>query len=149
MSRVTWDGLEELKAALRTLPDDLVGEASHILEATANGAEADIKAGYGRVSGNLAAHLEQRTIASGRYGVAIQLVNTAKHAWWYDNGTQARHYRSKRGREHQTGRMWGRSGGEPPTHLFVGTVARARRRMYERDFTDLLTRHGLLVSGEA
>lgn len=148
MSRVTWSGLEELKLSLRNLPDELVGEATHIVEAAANGAEADIKAGYNRVSGELAAELMQRTVESGRYGIGIQILNTAPHAWWYDNGTQARHYRTKRGRVHQTGRMWGRTGGEPPTHLFVGTIARARRRMYEQ-FKDLLTRHGLAVSGEA
>ncbi len=69
----------------------------------------------------------------------------SKLAWLYDNGSQARHYITKAGKRHDTGAMWGKT---PAPHLFVQTMLRARRRMYEQ-LKDLLTRHGLSVSGDA
>ncbi|MEP7304213.1 MAG: hypothetical protein ABJA98_01720 [Acidobacteriota bacterium] len=146
---VLWEGLEELKAQLRTLPADLTEEASHIVQGAANSAEATIKAGYSVVSGDLRDHLFQSQTLKGRYGVGIVMKNTAKHAWLYDNGSQARHYITASGKDHKTGAS-GHAlvNPHPPTHLFVKTMAYERRRMYDQ-LKDLLMRHGLTVSGDA
>ena len=42
-NRLVFSGLDELRAALRTLPADLTGEPSNIVEASANGAGVIMK----------------------------------------------------------------------------------------------------------
>lgn len=140
-----WAGLEELRAQLRALPAELAAEASRIVLDSAEAARSEIDAGYPEVSGNLKRGLIVKRAAAGPYGAGAVLTNRAKHAWLYDNGTQARHYVTQAGKTHPTGRMWGKSA---PTHLFVKTVIRKRRLMYER-LKGLLQRHGLTVSGDA
>lgn len=140
-NRLVFDGLDELRAALRRLPDDLTGEASHIVEGAANGAAATIGAGYAVKSGELLEGLTVTHAHAGKYGAGMVVKNTAKHAWLYDNGSEARHYVTASGAEHATGKMWGR---RPPTHLFVRSVVRARRRMFEQ-LKAMVTRHGLVV----
>lgn len=142
--KLVFEGLAELRAALRNLPATLTGEAAHIVEGAANDAAAAIKAGYGVQSGDLRDHLTVTHLNIGQFGVAIQVKNTARHAWLYDNGSEARHYIEKSGAEHQTGKMWGR---RPPTHLFVRTAIRERRRMNEQ-LKDMVERNGLTVSGD-
>ena len=62
---VTWTGLDELRETLRRLPQDLVAEASHIVEAAANGAHAEVKGSYPRWTGNLRDHLTLTELARG------------------------------------------------------------------------------------
>lgn len=140
-NRLTFPGLDALKAQLRALPADLTGEASHIVEGSANAAAAEIKAGYHVATGNLRDHLVVTHQDIGRFAAGAVVKNTAPHAWLYDNGSQARHWASGK----STGTMWGHT---PPTHLFVGTIIRWRRRMYG-ELKDLLVRKGLAVSGDA
>jgi hypothetical protein len=127
------------------LPDELKGEARHIVEAAANGAAAEIGAKYSVRTGHLRDGLQVRPSEVSHFGAGAILINRAKHAWLYDNGSQARHYTTKSGARHDTGAMWGKT---PPTHVFVRTVIRKRRQMYEQ-LKDLLTRNGLQVSGDA
>ena len=142
-ARITWDGLDELKAALRRLPDDLRGEADRIAEDAANGATTAIKTIYGqhRVTG----HLQNSTVVeqeqTGPFGVAYRVRVSDPIAWLFDNGSQARHWAGGK----STGRMWGKT---PPTHAFVKTMIRFRRVMYPKMKT-MLVRHGLSVTGEA
>lgn len=140
-SSLRFDGLDELRAALRALPSDLAVEASHLVEGAANAAAAEIKAGYKVWSGNLRDHLYVTHQDKGRYGAGAIVTNTAKHAWVYDNGSAARHYTTRRGRRHATGAM-------PPTHLFTGAMIRHRRQMYD-GLKAMLERNGLAVSGDA
>jgi hypothetical protein len=140
-NRIVFEGLDELRAELLALPDALTGEASHILEAAANAAAADIKAGYHVVTGELRDGLTVTQRSAGRFGAAFTVRNTSRLAWLYDNGSQARHWLSGK----STGTMWGKTA---PTHLFVGTVIRRRRSMYEA-LKALVARHGLTVSGDA
>lgn len=144
-NQIVWNGLEELRAQLRNLPADCAEEASGIVDEAAREAQATIEAGYPVVSGRLRAGLRVTHVHEGKYAAGAVLKNTAKHAWLYDNGSEARHYVSGGGARHATGKMWGR---RPPTHLFVRTVIRARRRMYEK-LKGLLTRKGFTVSGDA
>lgn len=141
-TRFVFQGLEELKAALRSLPHDLSGEAGHIVEGATNSAEQRIKAEYSRhrVTGELADHV-QASITHTAYGVEGTVKNTSKLAQIFERGTEARHYVTVRGNTHATGRM-------PPFHVFVPAIVRERRRMYQQ-LKEMLVRYGLLVSGDA
>jgi hypothetical protein len=139
-NRFVFEGLDELREALRRLPDDLTGEASHIIEAAKNGAEADIKSQY--PAGPLRDHLTSSIERTGFSVVAI-IKNTAKTiqgidlASLYEFGSQARHT------------VIGADRGTMPARpVFVPVMVRKRRQMYE-NFRDLLTRYGLLVTGDA
>jgi len=138
-TELRWDGLEELKAALRELPDDLKGEASHLVEGRANAAAMDIRSGYAghRHSGNLQSKVTVTHFENGRYSTGAIVKNTAKHAWLFENGTQARHTKAGWNR----GRM-------PPGHVFVPRIIRHRRMLY-REIIEMMVRNGLAVTGDA
>lgn len=137
-NRFRWDGLEELKAALRQLPEELTGEGSHIVEGAANGAAVDVRSGYAghRRSGNLQDGVTVEHGVSG-FGTSAVVKSNARHAWLFENGSQARHTAIGANR-----------GSMPPAHVFVPAVMRKRRAMYD-ELKAMLTRHGLLVSGDA
>ncbi len=145
-SGFVWNGLKELREQLLTLPADLTGEAEGIVTGAVEGAKTEIGAIYQAHtrSGHLAAGLTLSSEPNGTYEVRQVLRSRAAHAWLFDNGSQARHYTTKKGQPHNTGAMWSRT---PPTHAFVGTVMRHRRLMYVR-LKLLLERHGLKVSGD-
>jgi hypothetical protein len=134
-NRLTWSGLAELRDELRRLPAELAGEASAIVIGAAEGAKADMH--YPRRTGNLADHLYVTKAPAGIYGAGAVVKNTAKHAWLFENGTQARHTAIGANR-----------GSMPPGHVFLPAVIRRRRAMYDQ-LKALLVRHGLVVSGEA
>jgi len=146
MAKVIWTGLEELKAALRSLPSDLAGEASHDVQAAGNGAAVALRTIYGQheVTGHLQESVKVDVRGSGPFGAAVVVTVSDPIAWLFDNGSQARHYITSAGATHATGRMWGRT---PPTHVAAQTFANARRGMYDR-LRALLVRYGLVVSGE-
>lgn len=135
--RLEWQGLEELRTALRTLPADLTGEASHIVEGSANAAAADIKAAYPVRTGTLRNHVTVTHFEKGRFSAGAIVKNTAKHAHLFEIGTQARHTR-----------LGANRGAMPPGRVFVPAVMRRRRQMYQQ-LKALLERKGLWVSGNA
>ena len=137
MASLTWVGLSELKADLRKLPDQLKGEARHIVDAAANRAEADMRTGYlqHKRSGNLIDHLSQVVTDDSAFGYAIQLKNTAHHAWLFEYGSQARHRGIK---------TWKPM---PAGHVFVPAMEKNRRWMYD-ELRAMLTREGLGVTGD-
>lgn len=134
---LTFQGLDELRAALRALPDDLTGEAGHIVEGAANGAAVDIKTAYPSRTGNLRDGVTVTQVAAGKYAAGAVVKNTAKHAYIFENGTQARHTAIGANR-----------GSMPAGHVFIPTIIRERRKMYDA-LKDVLVRHGLIVSGDA
>lgn len=137
-NRIVWEGLEELKAALRTLPADLAAEASGIVTGRAERAKQDIETSYPERTGDLRNHLTLgRGVKVGRFGASTILKNNSKHAWLFENGSQARHTAIGANR-----------GSMPAGHIFIPIVMRQRRAMYE-DLKTLLVRHGLQVSGDA
>ncbi len=140
---MTWDGLEELKAALRNLPGELGDDATAIVNTAAEDAMAGVIAAYeGHVlTGDLVGHVFLSQEARNKFGATYVVKNTAKHAWIFEEGTQARHYVTVHGKTHLTGAM-------PPSHVFVQTMVRARRQMYA-NLKDLLAQKGLEVSGDA
>ena len=135
-NRLVFRGLDELRAALRRLPDELTMEASRIVEGAANGAAADIKAAYPVRTGNLRDHIVVTHREKGKWAAGAIVKNTAKHAWMFENGTQARH-----------NAIGANRGSMPPGHVFIPRVIKARRLMYQQ-LRDLLERKGLRVTGE-
>lgn len=133
------DGMAELIAALRNLPTDLATEAWHIIESQANAAAFEIRTAYGshRRSGNLQDHVVVETISAGPVGVGYRVKAASRHAHLYEYGTQARH-----------NAIGANRGSMPARPTFVPVMARRRRRMFT-ELADLLTRHGLQVSGAA
>jgi hypothetical protein len=137
VASLTWSGLSELKAELRALPDRLKVEATHIVDAAANRAEADMKAGYGAHvhSGNLLDHVSQTVTDDSAFGYAIQVKNTSPHAWLFEFGSQARHRNLKTWRP------------MPANHVFIPAMDRNRRWMWD-ELRALLLRQGLGVTGD-
>lgn len=139
-NRLVFDGLAELRAALRALPSELTGEASNIINTTANGAATEIRTAYGKHvrSGRLQGGVViSRLDSAGKFSAGAIVKNTAKHAWLFENGSQARHTAIGANR-----------GTMPPTPTFVPVIVRRRRGMYQA-LKDLLERKGLLTSGDA
>ena len=136
-NKFVFSGLDELKQALRTLPADLTGEASHIVQNAAGAAEADIKAGYPVRTGDLRDHVLSAPLPTGAFARGMVVKNTSKLAYIFENGTQARHTS-----------LGANRGSMPPGHVFLPAVIKRRRIMYS-ELKDLVTRHGLMVTGDA
>lgn len=128
------EGLEALKAELRALPQDLTGEASHIIEGKGNAAVLEIRRRYPVVSGKLR---DRVTVEFSREAVSAgaKVESRAPHAYMFEYGTEARHTALGLNR----GRM-------PPSHVFGQEMGQIRREMYG-DLRDLLERYGLRVTG--
>jgi len=141
-NRFVFTGLDELKEALQSLPADLAEDAASYVEAAAYGAEREVRQVYEahEHSGNLARRLSITTDTSD-YGASARIKSAGFHAWMFENGTQARHWKSGKG----TGAMWGKTS-QPPTHVFVRTMIKARKQMYDR-LRAVLERQGLQVTG--
>jgi Asp/Glu/hydantoin racemase len=141
-ARFVFTGLDGLREEMRALPDNLTGEAGHIVEGAANGAATAVRSAYGShlVTGTLQSRVLVSTKTSNKFGVAATVKSTAPHATIFEKGTEARHYVTKNGVKHLLGRM-------PPANIFIPTIIRYRRAMFE-NLKDLLRRNGLQVIGE-
>jgi len=136
-NRFVWDGLQQLFAELRALPEHLRDEGGGIVHEKAQDALNEIEAAYPERTGNLKDGLDLRTQSSSTFGVSYVVRNRSPHAWLFDNGSQARHTAIGANR-----------GAMPPRPTFVPSVIRHRGAMYEA-LKDLLRRAGLEVSGDA
>jgi hypothetical protein len=136
----TWDGLQELRDALRNLPSELTGEGRTIIEGHGARAVASIIAGYPEKSGKLKRGVAVSTIeGSGQFFAGVIVRNKVKYAGWYEFGTASRH----------TAAGWPR-GAVPkssPGRVFVPAMERERRAMWP-DLRGLLERNGLVASGD-
>jgi hypothetical protein len=128
-------GLEELRAALRSLPDDLADEAGAIVQAHAEEAARQMDAKYaehewtGKLRNSLSVSGEGQ-----RYGARWVVKNSDRKAWWAENGTQIR----------KTSKGVNR-GAMPPIHAFVPIAIRQRRAMVE-GLKSVVRRAGFVVS---
>lgn len=139
-NRIVFSGLEELRAALRALPETLTAEASSIVEGAANAMADAVKRDYPiGPTGHLAGGVHVTHFDRGKFSAGAIVKNAAKHAYIFENGTEARHYYTKRGVIHPTGKM-------PPGHVFIPLAVRWRRQMWER-LAAMVKRNGLQVSG--
>lgn len=135
-------GLDELRAALRALPAALAAEAEAIVTRHAEAAAESIRATYDahRVTGNLAKGVSTRSLAAGRFGVAVQVRSSARHVHFFERGTEVRHYiTQKNGTKKLVGRM-------PALPTFVPAMRRERAAMWA-EIAALLSEHGLTVTG--
>jgi hypothetical protein len=138
-NRLVLNGLAELRDALRKLPYELKADAQHIVEGAANGAAAEVKQNYVRgKTGNLIAGVSVRHSEVGSFGAGAIVINRAKHAWIYENGTQVRHTAK--------GAYRGVMPPAPPGRAFIPVMIKKRRQMYQQ-LKDLLVRAGLQVTG--
>lgn len=130
------EGLEELRQQLQKLPAVLADKAQQRIVSAAQLANSRIRNGYPVRTGNLRNHVY---VSVRRTGVAVvaTVKNTAKHAYIFENGTQARHTDLGASR-----------GSMPPGHVFIPVVAQERRAMYE-DLKEIISEEGLEVSGDA
>lgn len=130
----------DFQKELRGLPEALASEASHIIVNSANHAAMQIIAAYPRHTGNLKGGVEVVTFVS-KWRTRATVVNRAPHAFIYEHGTEARHYFTKGGERHETGRM-------PPGHVFDPIVRRWQRRK-DAALAALLKKYGLKVRDAA
>jgi hypothetical protein len=146
-NRFVFDGIDELREALRNLPAELAAEAAGYVTDNAEAAVADVRRVYEAHvdSGNLVSRLFIST-SSSAFGAGALVRNTAKHAWLFENGSQARHWTGPRGTGKSTGEMWGKTA-QPPSHTFIRSMMKHRKHMYEQ-LRAMLERHGLEVTGE-
>jgi hypothetical protein len=134
------DGLDDLKRALRDLPEVLTDDAGDLVRAAAQNAAGGIRAGYAKVKGNLQNGVAVVEEGGARYGVRYRVRSKAPHAYLYEYGTQARHYITEAGKRHATGIM----PAAPPGRAFVPKMIDARARLYD-ELGWLLVRNGLAV----
>lgn len=135
-AKVTLEGLEELREALRSLPADLTREAEDIVVRHATQAEQDIQSNYPRHTGNLKQGMRME-VEHATYGVSARVRSTAKHAFIFENGTVQRKTRNGANR----GAMPAASSAQ----AFIPQVIRQRRAM-TADLIALVERAGFQVS---
>ena len=135
--RLILRGVDELKTALRSLPQELTGEGGALVRDAATMAYRDVDTVFSahEVTGTLERRLELVEVAGGRFGSILKVVDRAKHAWMFEHGTVARHWRNGK----LTGTM-------PAENIFVKSMIRRRESMWDR-LRRLVEDHGLTVSG--
>jgi len=141
MNTVTfaWTGLEELRAALRSLPDDLTGDARAIVLAHGDRAVSAIVAGYPEKTGTLKGRVVAKTLpGTGRFYAGVQVRSQAPHATIYEKGTTDRSYR---------GADRGVMPPAPPGRGARAKIITERRGMWI-DLIGVLQRAGLIVTGD-
>jgi hypothetical protein len=135
--RLRLDGMNELRAQLRRLPEELRSDASHIVEATANGVAADVRRRYPQgETGNLIRGVAVTRVDAGKVAAGAIVKSASKHAHLFERGTNTR----RTGKGANRGRMPEAS----ESQQMIPVVIRARRRMYEQ-LADLLRRAGFQV----
>lgn len=143
-SKFIWNGLVEAQAELTRFPAELRTEAGALVERTAQEAAAAIRTAYPAVTGTSLRDrvVVQRASGSGLFRILATVKNTSPLASIFEDGTEARHYiTKKRGVVHLTGRI-------PPLHVFIPRIIRARRMLQLR-LAGALERHGFLVRIDA
>jgi hypothetical protein len=138
-NRIRWEGLDELRAELRKLPDELAAEGTTIVVAHATRAHAAIDAVYAQHehTGFLRRALQLSTQAAGRFGAGMLLINRAPHAWMFEHGTKVRH------------NGIGNRGAMKATPTFIPIVMRERHAMYDALANMLKRVTGFQVTGRA
>lgn len=132
----TIEGLEELRQALLKLPAVLADKAVLKVNFRTALAATLIRNNYPARTGDLREHVKATTFRDG-VSVVGTVKNTAKHAYIFETGTQARHTDIGANR-----------GSMPAGHVFIPIVAQERREMYG-DLAEIIAGEGLEVSGDA
>lgn len=137
-STLKFNGLDELRAALRQLPEDMAQEAKGIVLGYADQAKDEIVSGYPLgPTGNL----RNRVIVTGRegnkFGAVAIVKSAAPHASIFEKGTKVRH----------TSRGWNRGAMPQPdeSQRMIPKVIRLRQKM-TADLVALVQRAGFTVT---
>jgi hypothetical protein len=142
-AKITWLGLDDLRAALKNLPVELTSKAAGIVSAAAETAAADIRATYPEgETGNLRKGVRVGSKGGGAHTVRMVVRSTAPHAFLYEYGTTTRQTKAGAGRGH----MFSQFGFGPRrgANVLIPIVERTRRRMFE-DLIPVLEESGLDV----
>lgn len=133
-NRLLMSGLDELRAALRQLPETLKEEAREIVRDAAEDARIAVDAGYAKhvVTGSMRGGLKKTDITKGLVPGAL-LTNTDPEANIFEHGSQIRKTRT------------GTSNPLPPGRIFIPIVVRTRRDMNGK-LINLVRRQGFEVS---
>ncbi len=112
-AKLELQGLDELRQALRSLPDDLAQEAGVIVLAHAEDAQRRAKAGYPEgPTGNLRHRVTLNQDAT-RFGAKAIVRSRAPHAWLFENGVRGKAPRRT----------------VPESQKFIPAMIQVRRRM--------------------
>ena len=137
-AKVELHGLDELKTALRNLPQELTQEAQAIVVAHAEFAEREIENGYPvGPTGNLKRRVTTEVNTS-RFAAGARVRSRAPHASLFERGTKRR--------VTADGRNRGVMPPAPDSARMVPKAIRHRRRMMGA-LRAMLERHGLVVTG--
>jgi hypothetical protein len=129
------EGLDDLRAALQHLPDDLTGEARAICGAAAQAAFSAIEADYPEVTGALRRGLKLID-SSGQFTARFLVSSTAPHAHLYEYGSERIRY---------THAGWSR--GKMPAQHTVTVAAVHERPVMNAQLLDMVRAHGFSVDG--
>jgi hypothetical protein len=135
---VQWTGLEEFRAALRNLPDELTADAAAIVTSHAQEAERLTVAAYPvGPTGNLQRGVRTTVNSSDRGGASATVRSGAKHAHLFEKGTGLRRTNDGANR--------GRMPAAPSSQQMIPIVIRVRRRMVVA-LVNLVQKAGLVVT---
>ena len=145
-SRMSLDGVMELKAALRNLPVDLRDDAQAIVVAHGQAAADKIRDAYPTgparyfkklsfryPGGALKKGVKVDGVDNSQFGTRVVVRSTAKHAWLFENGSELRKTAAGVPRGHM-----------PAGKVMVPIVIRERRAMLD-DLVALVERAGMKV----
>ena len=120
---VKLEGLDELREALRQLPENLKNEAAEIVIGAATDAMHQVQAAYPQgPTGNLKRGVTMTVEpGSSKLGVTARVKSGAKHSSIFEKGTVERHTRNGANR--------GQMPKAPDSERMIPIVIRARRRM--------------------
>ena len=129
------NGLDDLRQALKSLPGELVHEASTIVHTQAEAAQRQVIATYPvGPTGNLRRGVRLETRADDRGSASAKLRSSARHAHLFEQGTKPRQWKNGK----STGVMLARP-------VFVPIVVE-RRRVMLAALIELVERAGLKVT---
>jgi len=145
-SRIIFNGLNELRGALRNLPVDLRDDAQAIVSSHAAAAATKIrdaypigpsrffkKLNYRYPGGELKKGVVVEGLDNSAFGTRVVVKSKAKHAWLFENGSSLRKTAAGVPRGHM-----------PAGKVMIPIVIRERRAMLD-DFVALLERAGMTV----
>lgn len=131
--------MDELRAALRALPEDMAREASEIVQTQAEFARQDIQRVYPSVTGTLANRVDTSKATTSRFGAGTVVRSRAPHSAMYEFGTKPRRTASGANR--------GRMPAADASKAMIPIVIRRRRQMVAK-LIELVRRAGFTVDAE-
>lgn len=136
---VTLSGMNELRAALLALPEELTGQAATIVESHATIAASLIEAVYPEgPTGNLKRGVTVEHNSS-KFAASTIVRSRARHATLYERGTRQRHTHAGANR--------GRMPQAPEGRRMIPIVVRMRARMVQA-LVNMVRENGFAVSGQ-